>query len=96
MALDYRTPQPRRPICTDKPFAQFGEWTVQHFARGRWLALARRITRSAAIEWAEGYCSGARALTRGSNLDTEEIWVVGPDSYGYLCLEAPRGGGGKD
>lgn len=95
MAFDYHTVQPRTPICTDKPFAKFGEWTVQHFARGKWLALTRRIPRSAAIEWAEGYCVGALAMTRGTNPEMGEIWVVGPDGHGYLCLEAPRGPSGS-
>jgi hypothetical protein len=89
MSLDYRTPCPRKPICTDKPFARFPTWSVQHFARGRWLAIARRVPRSAAIEWAEGYCAGASAALRGAAPTYEEIWVVGPDGNGYLCLEAP-------
>lgn len=88
MALDYRTPRRRKPICTDKPFARFGEWTVQHFRRGKWLVIARRINQSAAVEWALGWEQGCWR-ERSANAPTESVWVVGPDGFGYFCYGVP-------
>ena len=100
MALDYRTPCPRKPKNTTTKFARFGCWTVQKLSpypstKGKWLANARRVNRTAAIEWAMGHCSGLKVAVAHldldrSTVDYEEVWVVGPDGHGYYCLEAPN------